>query len=112
VTVVSKGVVGNIMLVKCANPDCQTPFDYREGQLVRFCISASATQPATTEPHVAHFWLCGRCSAIYVLKQESGKVQITRRDVGPARSNRSERTSSLELASTTQSEQQDCHTVE
>jgi len=41
------------MFEKCLNPDCDLPFDYREGRLIRFC-STKAKSPA--ERHrVEHF---------------------------------------------------------
>ena len=65
------------MFARCANSDCQAPFDYREGQLVRF--SASETHTLTSEPRVAHLWLCGRCSETYVLKSAFGKIRVVQR---------------------------------
>ena len=58
------------MFEKCLNPDCDLPFDYREGRLIRFC-STEAKSPA--ERHcVEHFWLCGKCAERYVFAYERG----------------------------------------
>jgi hypothetical protein len=58
------------MLEKCSNPDCDLPFDYREGRLVRFC--PTDTKSPGQYRCVEHFWLCGKCSERYVLAYESG----------------------------------------
>jgi len=60
------------MLAKCSNPECESPFDYREGQLVRFLKG----QPRVNRPLIEHFWLCGKCSELFVLKQESGDIRL------------------------------------
>jgi len=60
------------MFAKCSNPDCGVPFDYREGQLVRFCKSPPCGQSRADFQSVEHFWLCGRCSELYVLVNEHG----------------------------------------
>lgn len=64
------------MFTKCLNPDCGIPFDYREGQLVRFRVSLMNGPSAANQPLVEHFWLCGRCSKLYVLRQESGNLRM------------------------------------
>ena len=58
------------MLEKCSNPDCDLPFDYRKGRLIRF----SSPHPKSHAEHyyVEHFWLCGKCSERYVLAYERG----------------------------------------
>lgn len=64
------------MFGKCSNPECKIPFDYRQGQLVRFCRSAFNGRFAANQAVVEHFWLCGSCSELYVLSQESGNIQL------------------------------------
>jgi hypothetical protein len=60
------------MIVKCCNPMCEAPFDYREGRLIR--ISSNLTDEKTTENHssIQHFWLCGKCADLYEFEYESG----------------------------------------
>jgi hypothetical protein len=58
------------MLEKCSNPDCDFPFDYREGRLIRFC--PTDTKSPGQCRCVEHFWLCGKCSERYVLAYERG----------------------------------------
>ena len=60
------------MLVKCCNPECEAPFDYREGRLVRFSPDAASGKPAQRDPLIQHFWLCGKCAGLYVFEYESG----------------------------------------
>ena len=77
------------MLEKCSNPDCDLPFDYREGRLIRFC-------PTDTESPgqcrcVEHFWLCGKCSERYVFAYERGagmkiRLRVTKPQDTAARS--------------------------
>lgn len=68
------------MFTKCSNPACKIPFDYREGQLVRLCRSVLNGRFTANKPVVEHFWLCGSCSELYVLSQESGNIQLKPRD--------------------------------
>ena len=65
------------MFFKCSNPDCETPFDYRQGQLVRFCRLLA--NGAEDQHAVEHYWLCGSCSEIHVLGQEAGSIRVERR---------------------------------
>jgi hypothetical protein len=58
------------MIEKCSNPDCDSPFDYREGRLIRFCPTDTKS-PRQGRP-VKHFWLCGKCSKRYVFAYELG----------------------------------------
>jgi hypothetical protein len=67
------------MFAKCSNPDCGLPFDYREGRLIRF--RSLDTKPPSEHHYVEHFWLCGRCSELYVFEYESGAGMRIRRRV-------------------------------
>jgi hypothetical protein len=60
------------MLMKCCNPECEAPFDYREGRLIRF--SSKSIDGKVTENHalIQHFWLCGKCAGLYVFEYEAG----------------------------------------
>lgn len=57
------------MLSKCANPDCGTAFDYREGRFFRFHYHRGAGEAPANTHSVRHFWLCRACAAIYTLER-------------------------------------------
>jgi hypothetical protein len=59
------------MLIKCCNPKCEAPFDYREGRLIRFSGNRATGKPAENHPLIRHFWLCGNCAGLYVFEYES-----------------------------------------
>jgi hypothetical protein len=60
------------MIAKCCNPECEAPFAYREGRLIRF--SRKLTDGKSTKNHtlIQHFWLCRKCAELYVFEYESG----------------------------------------
>jgi hypothetical protein len=60
------------MIAKCCNPECEAPFDYREGRLIRFSSKRTDGKPAENYPLIRHFWLCGKCAELYVFENESG----------------------------------------
>ena len=60
------------MFEKCSNLDCRAPFDYREGQLIRFCKFPLDDQSRAVQHCVEHFWLCGSCSKLYVFEYKLG----------------------------------------
>jgi hypothetical protein len=69
------------MITKCCNPECEEPFDYREGRLIRFSRAMSGGEHAENRQWIEHFWLCGKCSGIYVFECNSGiSVNIKPRD--------------------------------
>jgi len=73
------------MFAKCSNPDCGAPFNYREGQLVRFCKPPLEHRSSTGQHHVEHFWLCGSCSNLYMLECERGagmKISLRTKELG------------------------------
>ena len=61
------------MISKCSNSGCDAPFDYREGRLVRVSRTPFDDQAAVTQRVIEHFWLCGKCAALYLLAYESGE---------------------------------------
>ena len=62
--------------MRCCNPECQEPFDHREGRLVRFTRKSPDARQA-----VQHYWLCGSCVRIFVFDFNSGTgLQIRPRD--------------------------------
>jgi hypothetical protein len=60
------------MFSVCANPDCQAPFDYRQGRLFRFHKDNPAGERAPNTHSVQHFWLCGVCCGAYTLEYRDG----------------------------------------
>jgi hypothetical protein len=60
------------MFAKCSNHDCEVPFDYREGRLVRSWKPSFDGQSPAHQHRVEHFWLCGSCSDLYVFEYERG----------------------------------------
>ena len=60
------------MFAKCFNTDCGAPFDYREGHLIRYCNAQSNGASCGKHCSVEHYWLCAKCSEIYMFEYESG----------------------------------------
>jgi hypothetical protein len=71
------------MIAKCCNPECEAPFDYREGRLIRFSRTLSSGQPAENQRLIEHFWLCGKCAGLYVFEYQSGisvRIKLRRQE--------------------------------
>ena len=68
------------MLSTCANPECATPFDYRQGRLFRFALAPTQASHPLNGHTVQHFWLCEACSETYTMRylKDQG-VSISRR---------------------------------
>lgn len=60
------------MFSVCANPDCQAPFDYQQGELFRFHKDHPAGEKPFNTHSVQHFWLCGVCCSAYALEYRDG----------------------------------------
>lgn len=60
------------MLMKCSNPECEAPFDYREGRLIRFSGNPANGKTVANDPLIRHYWLCGKCAGLFVFEYESG----------------------------------------
>ncbi len=66
---------------KCANPSCAASFEWMAGgRMFRFRRDSRETLPggggdaAAGAAHpIGHFWLCERCSNIYMLRHEPGR---------------------------------------
>ena len=54
------------MFTGCLNPDCGVPFAYTEGRLIRFSRPQFENSLPTSRVIVEHYWLCGKCSKVYV----------------------------------------------
>lgn len=59
------------MITNCCNSDCSAPFDFRQGRIVRICKALPSECNSNMEHPIEHFWLCGKCSEIYVFEYES-----------------------------------------
>jgi hypothetical protein len=66
------------MISKCANPDCEIHFDYRQGRFFRFPKRHTEGIGPTNAHAVEHFWLCERCSHIYTLEWRRGVGVVIR----------------------------------
>ena len=60
------------MFLKCFNPECGAPFDYREGRLVRVSRTESQADACVPRKQIEHFWLCGECAGQFVLVHDQG----------------------------------------
>jgi hypothetical protein len=81
---------GGKMLLKCCNPECEAPFDYREGRLIRFSSEQANAKSAENRSLIQHFWLCGKCAGLFVFEHESGiSVRIRPRHQELPKKNRS-----------------------
>lgn len=71
------------MFAKCANPDCDTPFDYRSGRFFRFHRRPPEGQVAANTHSVQHYWLCKACSETSTLEASGDGVVIKQRQRTP-----------------------------
>jgi hypothetical protein len=62
------------MIIKCCNPECDAPLDYREGRLVRFSRNPAKGKLVENHTLIRHFWLCGKCAGLYVFEYESETI--------------------------------------
>ncbi len=64
------------MLTKCANPACDEPFRYlRDGRIFR--VERVADNDARPGHNVEHFWLCGKCSRVMMLRIDGqGEISV------------------------------------
>jgi hypothetical protein len=58
--------------MKCCNPLCDAPFDYRQGRLVRFSEAITDADTPEARVRIRHFWLCGKCAEIYAFEHHAG----------------------------------------
>jgi hypothetical protein len=58
--------------MKCCNPRCEVPFDYREGRLARFSEAITHADTPEAQVRILHFWLCAECAEIYVFEHHAG----------------------------------------
>jgi hypothetical protein len=58
------------MYIKCLNPDCGVAFTHTEGRLIRFSRPKFDNSLPTKRVLVEHYWLCGKCSKVYVFEYD------------------------------------------
>ena len=76
------------MFSRCANPDCEVTFDYRQGRFFRFHKNVAAGELKNTHS-VQHLWLCGLCCQKFTLEYKEGiGVVINLSDTNYAESSR------------------------
>lgn len=68
----SHGSMEAKMSMKCCNPRCDAPFDYRQGRLVRFSETIINADTLKSQVRIRHFWLCAKCAEIYVFEHHVG----------------------------------------
>lgn len=78
------------MVSKCANPECETPFNYRQGRLLRFQKENNAGEPSENHHPLQHFWLCEACTKQYTLAYRRGEgvvmqIRLREPEVEPKR---------------------------
>jgi hypothetical protein len=70
------------MFLQCANPDCATPFNFRQGHLFRF-PSDQSKQPGplanVASYSFKHAWLCKQCCESYTIHYAEGEVVLSSR---------------------------------
>ena len=57
-----------MMIVKCANPICNEPFNYKEGRLFFVHVSGLTGTSRRNSHGVQHFWLCSMCCEARVVE--------------------------------------------
>jgi hypothetical protein len=61
------------MVSQCVNPQCGKPLHYlRDGKV--FLLEVQTDQRDTAR--MEHFWLCGECSAKFVVRQAGSRVEV------------------------------------
>lgn len=72
--------------MKCCNPECEAPFNYREGRLIRLSKSSTYDKPSANQSSIRHFWLCGKCALLYTFEYDSAmNVKLKRRGEEPSK---------------------------
>src|SRR5579863_1277701 len=58
----------------CANPECSTPFNFRQGRLFRFYGNHPVGNAASVNAYsLKHLWLCKECVELYTLEYHEGR---------------------------------------
>lgn len=63
------------MFLRCANANCSSKFDHRQGQLIR-TPKDLRNGDLESSGDCQHFWLCGTCAAHYYLEYRRGEGVI------------------------------------
>jgi len=60
------------MYMECANPNCNSEYDYGHGRLYRFHQATSQEKKPANSHGVKHYWLCARCAEKYTIEFQKG----------------------------------------
>ena len=71
------------MLLQCSNPQCNIPFDFRQGRIFRFFSDRTSRQASPKAHGVRHFWLCAKCSKTHILEYCGDKIVLLLRNFEP-----------------------------
>lgn len=75
--------------MRCCNPECEAPFNYREGRLIRLSKTSPHGKPAGNQASIKHFWLCKECAPLYAFEYDSAmNVKIKRKEEEPSEKKR------------------------
>ena len=68
------------MIANCANPECHAEFKPGKGRFYRFEKKGQRERFLCNSHEVQHYWLCGGCSAKYMLDlgPQKGLVLVPR----------------------------------
>lgn len=64
---------------RCANPDCEATFDYRQGHFFRFYSDHLDNEDSPNTHSVRHFWLCVECCREHTLEYRAGRGVLLKR---------------------------------
>ena len=75
-------------MMQCCNPECQAPFNHREGRLVRISRPTDNQDSFGDQSVLQHFWLCGKCAVLFKFDRKSGVgVRMKQRDAASSKEN-------------------------
>jgi hypothetical protein len=60
------------MDLKCANPICNSEYEYGHGRLLRVQQAPSSEKQPTHWHGVKHYWLCARCKEKFTIEFQKG----------------------------------------
>jgi hypothetical protein len=60
------------MDLKCANPICNSEYEYGHGRLLRVQQTPSSEKQPVHWHGVKHYWLCARCSKKFTIEYQKG----------------------------------------
>jgi hypothetical protein len=60
------------MDLKCANPICNSEYEYGHGRLLRVPQTSTSERQPSHWHGVKHYWLCARCSKKFTIEFQKG----------------------------------------